>query len=199
MKILLADPDRDFVWSYREILEQSGNEVTTAYDGAQVINKAFTDKYDQVIMSSEMPRVNRREILQMLNSEKCPVILLMTGRVNSDILLDEVLANAHISFPFFPGELTRLSDEVLKKKNEKQKLSFAEIELDVGGYMLCGKLRVTNEEIDVLSALINKTELDSKRAGPYIGSLNNKLERLNKKTRIRYVMKEGYRLVTDYE
>ena len=199
MKILLADPDRDFVWSYREILEQCGNQVTTAFDGAQVINKAFTDKYDEVIMSSEMPRVNRRDIVQMLNSEKCPVILMMTGRVNSDILLDNVLANAHISFPFFLGELTRLSEEVLKKSKGNQKISFADIELDVGAYMLCNKIRVTNEEIDVLSALINNSEFNSKKSGPYIGSVNNKLERLNKKTRIRYVMKQGYRLVTDYE
>ena len=65
--------------------------------------------------------------------------------------------------------------------------------------MLCGKLRVTAEEINVFKALIKKEEMISKQSGAYITSLNNKFSKLNKKIRIRYVMQEGFRLVTDNE
>lgn len=199
MKILLADPDRDLVWSFKALLEQEGNEVSTAFDGAQVINKAFTEKYDEVILSSSIPRVNDRDIVKMLNDEKCPVILLLNRNINADILLDGVLANAHLSFPFYPYELTALSDRVAEKAAGNEMLSFGDVQIDVSAFLLCGSERVTSQEIDVFRALAEKQELDPKKAEPFIGSLNNKLRRLNKKTRIRYVMKEGYRLVTDYE
>ena len=199
MKILLADPDRDLVWSFKALLEQEGNEVSTAFDGAQVINKAFTEKYDEVILSSSIPRVNDRDIVKMLNDEKCPVILLLNRNINADILLDGVLANAYLSFPFYPYELTALSDRVAEKAAGNEMLSFGDVQIDVSAFLLCCSERVTSQEIDVFRALAEKQELDPKKAEPFIGSLNNKLRRLNKKTRIRYVMKEGYRLVTDYE
>ena len=199
MKILFADPDRDLVWSFRELLQKEGNDVTVAYDGAQVIRKAFTEKYDQVIMSSSLPRVNGREIVKMLNEEKCPVIILMSHKVNSDILLDGVLANSHLSFPFFPDELINLTAEVAQKAASSELLSYEDLSVDIGSFLLCGDIRVTNEEINILKSLAERQQFDQKKAELYIGSLNNKLELLKKKTRIRYVMKEGYRLVTDNE
>lgn len=37
LDILIADPDRDFLSSFRKLLEISGNTVSTVFDGTQAI------------------------------------------------------------------------------------------------------------------------------------------------------------------
>ena len=38
MNILIADPDRDFLMSFKNLLELSDNTVQTVFDGTQVIS-----------------------------------------------------------------------------------------------------------------------------------------------------------------
>ena len=97
------------------------------------------------------------------------------------------------------GRIAKLTAEVAQKAASSELLSYEDLSVDIGSFLLCGDIRVTNEEINILKSLAERQQFDQKKAEPYIGSLNNKLERLKKKTRIRYVMKEGYRLVTDNE
>lgn len=199
MKVLIADSDRDFLTSFKKLLEFSGNEVTTVFDGTQVLAKTANHSFDIVILNRSIPRVNSRNIVHILNGSHIPVIMLLGCKINSDILLDDVLANAYLSFPFFPYELTELTKEVTEKVQAKEKLEYADVTVDVSEFLLCGSVRVTNEEINVFRALTDKTELNAKRTEPYINSLNNKLKKLDKKLRIQYLIGEGYRLVTDYE
>lgn len=199
MKILIADPDRDFLVSFQRLLELSEIEVTTAFDGTQVINKTAQQFFDLVVLSYNIPRISYRELLKMLNENNIPVILLLRNRINADILLDDVLANAHIRFPFFPDEFIGLIHEVADKCSKDEKIVFADTEIDTKKFLLCGKTRVTNEEINTVKALLNSSDIKAKRAEPYINSLNNKFSKLGVRTRIRYKMKEGYRMVIDNE
>ncbi|MBQ8135678.1 MAG: response regulator [Clostridia bacterium] len=199
MKVLLADSDRDFLKSFKKLLELDGHEVTAVFDGTQVIRKTAKHQYDLVVLERGIPSMKSHDIVRMLNEAKTPVIILLGCKINSDILLDDVLAKAYLSFPFFPYELTELTQEITDKLSSDEKLQFADAEISVADFMLCGKILVTNEEINVFRALLHGSELNTKKAEPYINSLNNKLEKLNKKPRIRYLMGKGYRLVTDYE
>lgn len=199
MKVLLADPDRDFLVSFKNLMELSGDDIVTAFDGTQVIVQTAEHSFDLVILGRNIPRISYRELLKMMNENNTPVILLLESKINSDILLDDVLANAHISFPFFPSELTDLMHEVLDKTKTENKIRFEDMEINGKNFLLCGKLRITNEEINTADALIKGSEINAKRSEPYINSLNNKFQKLGLKARIRYVMKEGYRMVSEYE
>ena len=198
MNILIADSDRDFLMTFKKMLEYASHTVTTVFDGTQVITKIAASNFDVVILEQNIPRVKTRDIVKLLNEEKIPVIVILDKKINSEILLDDVLANAYLDLPFLPNELMEAIDEIAAKKEATSQMILAAegIEIDVPNYILCGKIRLTNEEINIFDDLRSGKDMRSKAVGPYINSLNNKLEVLNKKTRIRYVINEGYRLVT---
>ncbi len=199
MKVLIADEDRDFLSSFRKLCELDNNEAVTVFDGTQAVGAVTKQKFDIVIINRELPRISSRDIIGMLNERNIPVIEISGKRPDSDILLDSVLANAYLKLPFFPYELFDLASEVLKKTGSGEKIIYEDIEINASDFMLCGKQRVTNGEIDIIKTLIAKEKPCEKYAEPYINALNNKFEKLQKKLRIRYLMNEGYRLVSDYE
>ena len=89
--------------------------------------------------------------------------------------------------------------EISKKKSAAKIIRYEDIEIDTGNFILRPDIRVTNEEINIISALVSKGKLNEKKVQPYINALNNKFRALGKKIHIGYVMKEGYRLVSNYE
>ncbi len=184
---------------FKKVFESAGNDVTAVFDGTQVITKAAGHGYDLVILSRSIPSVDSSNLVEMMHKSCVPVILLLRGSINSELLLDQAVANSHISFPFYPDDLLRLVDEVMEKLHTPEKIRFEDAELSVSDFELSGGVRVTNEEINIIRTLTAHEPIYAGRSEPYISALNNKLERLNKKTRIRYIMKEGYRLVTNYE
>ncbi len=196
MKILIAEPDRDFLHAFRSLLELDGNRVTTIFDGTQVITKLAAHNYDVAVMDMNIPRISYKELVELLHKKNIPVILLSEKRIGIKMLCDDVLGDAYLSFPFLPGELTELIEKVVSTLSSDEKLRFADAEIDIPDMKLCTTVPVTCEETEVFRTLMNKGAVDSKKAGKYISSLNHKLEKLNKKTRIRYLMNEGYRLVT---
>ncbi len=199
MKILIADPDRDFLQSFKKHLECCSYEIDTAFDGTQVIRKITETSFDMVLLGQNIPRVPWSELVRQLNEKKIPSIVMLREKVNSDLLRARILPNAYISFPFFPNELYDLVNQVAEKTDSDEKLSFGEVEVNVSGFILMNKIRVTNGEINIMKTLSQGKEINPKRAGPFINSINNKLTDLGSKIRIKYVMKQGYRMVTVYE
>ena len=176
MNILIADPDRDFLMSFKNLFELSDNTVQTVFDGTQVISKLTGEKFDSVILNENIPRINYRDILKILNENNIPVIVLLEKSVNSGMLSEKIIANSYIKLPFLPNELSARLDDIYKKRHSEEILKYSDI---------------------VIKALSSKSELDIKRAGVYINSLNNKFKKLNKKLRIKYLINEGYRLVDE--
>ncbi len=199
MKILLADPDRDFLMSFKKLLELDSHDVTAAFDGTQVINYIANIKFDIVILRRNIPRVSSKQIVKTLNHENIPVIMLIDKKISSAMLIDQILANSYLSFPFLPYELKNLIENIKQKSQSEKHISFCDVEVDVEHFSLSDGTRLTNEEIDILGALSRGQSFEVRRANSYINSLNNKLGKLNKKTHIKYVLNEGYRLVTDNE
>lgn len=198
MKLLIADADRDFLSTFRQLLTLEGHDVVTVFDGTQVITKTATEAFDLVILNYRIPRIKSRELIVSLAEKNIPVIVLLDAKVSSSLLLDDVVANAYLSFPFFPDELKDIMREVMTYLHSEETIHASDIEIKPAAFRLCGKIPVTAQEIGVMKALIGQKSIDAKRAEPYIHSLNNKLERLGKTQRIKYISGEGYRLVTDH-
>lgn len=199
MKILIADSDRDLLISYKKFLELDSHEVLTVFDGAQVILQLSNNTYDIVILNKNIPRVNFKQIIKMLNDNNIPVIVLSDKKITSGMLLDSILANSYLSFPFLPYELSDRIIDVVSKISSKDTLSLNDIEIDVKTFKSFDGTRFTNEEINILNALISGKQLELRQIHSYINSLNNKFEALGKKPRVKYVINEGYRLVNDNE
>ena len=196
MRVMLANPDRDFLLAFTRLLEYENDEVTAVFDGTQVITKlASQQKPDIVVLDEGIPRILSREILKQLNENDIPVIMISDRKINSGKLMDNILANAYLSLPFMPGELTELIKSIDSKHKSKEKLEYEDVKFDISGFRLCDEIRVTNEEIDIFRSLVNKGETENKRAVPYINALNRKLRKLRKRPAIKYVINEGYRLV----
>ena len=197
MNILIADSDRDFLMSFKNLFELSDNTVQTVFDGTQVISKLTGDKFDSVILNENIPRINYRDILKILNENNIPVIVILDKSVNSGMLSEKNLANSYIKLPFMPNELSERLDDIDKKHHSEEIFKYSDIEIDEKNFSLCNEIRVTNEEINTIKAISSKSELDIKHSGVYINSLNNKFKKLNKKLRIKYLINEGYRLVDE--
>ena len=197
MKILIADPDRDFLSAFSALLRTHDHTVTTVFDGAQVITKLSAHRYDLVLLNENIPRVPIAELLTMTGQMEIPSIIVAERNIRSEMLMQPVIGTAYLSLPFLPEELLTLIRSIFAKRERGNALIFEDVQMLPASFRMCGQLPVTNGEIDLFEALLKKESIDSKRAGPYIASLNGKLQKLHKKTRIRYLMNVGYRLVTN--
>ena len=110
MNVLIADPDRDFLSSYKTLLELSENTVQTVFDGTQVMPRLAEDRFDAVILNENIPRIRCNDIVKSLNDDGIPVIVI-TQRKERFITADDC-----IKLPFLPNELREKLDHVCKKR-----------------------------------------------------------------------------------
>lgn len=199
MKILIADSDRDLLRSYQKLLQLESYEVRTLFDGTQVVINLSKQQYDLVILNKNIPRINYKEIVRILNDRNIPVIVLLDKKITSGMLIDDVLANSYLSFPFLPYELSDRIKDVMSKHKSKDRIVFEDLSIDIGKYTSIDNIRFTNEEINILNAFIKGENIEVQRIHSYINSLNNKFVINNKIPRIKYITNEGYRLVTENE
>lgn len=201
MRVLLANADRDFLHVFKKLLELCGHEADTVFDGAQALEKISNGGFDTVVLDQDIPRIRTKEIIKQLNDQQIPVIVITSKNINTELLTDPVLANDYLCLPFFPTELLEAVEKIAEKREGgAEKIHAPEnIEINVLENKICGNIRLTNQEIRIFRNLCDGETVNPKNIGPYINSLNHKLEQLNKRTRIRYIMKEGYRLVMNHE
>ena len=195
MNILLADPDRDFLGAYSRLLGMNGYEITTVFDGTQIVTRLTEQNPSLVILSEDIPRISCQEILRLLNDNNITSIVISNRKISSGLLAQKCLANAYIALPFLPDELISLIDSVQSKRKSKAKLKYDDIVIDVGSFTIGDRLKVTDKEIDIFEALTGSKEFNRKKAIPYINALNTKLRKLKSNVRIKYIISEGYRLV----
>lgn len=82
--VLVVDDNEDAAETLAELLQQTlGCEVSTAYDGADALDKAGAVHPDVVVMDISMPMVDGVEAAQLLRRvfrDKCPRLVAVTGR-----------------------------------------------------------------------------------------------------------------------
>ena len=206
MKILIASPDRDFLSGYRKLFELNGDEVTVAFDGFQFMAYLQERKYDFAFLDRSLPRVEHEKLLRVINDIGIPVIVLQGMRMTAKLLMQEALANSYLIYPFSPQELFVRTEEVLQKRRNAGMHMIGGVQVDLAGFTLDGKIRVTNEEINILQFLMAGKDAEGRKDGAtaqlpvrhgmyYVNALNQKFAMLHRKTEIKYVMNEGYELV----
>ena len=196
MKILLADADRDLLQGYQKLLSMNGHDVTPAFDGAQAASLMPQGPYDAVILDENLPRVGWEQLARLTDREGTPVIVLMNQRVSMKHLLSPALPSAYLPFPFLPGDLTGLMEDVARKARSRETFPCGDAAVDVARFrFLDTDVRLTAGEMDLLRSLTEGKKPEGRRARTMISALNEKLAGMGKQTRIAYEITEGYRLV----
>ena len=196
MNILIAEQDRDFSKAFSFLLGLDNNTVTTVYDGTQVISRIEGGQsFDIAIVDESIPRISAKTLIPSLLARNVPVIVLISGKLTASRLMGSPLANAYLSLPFLPGDLTGLIKRVTENVNSTSKLSFEDVSITPSDFKLCGSVPVTEGEIELFDSIVKHEQVSGKHIAPYISALNYKLEKLNKHFRIKYLINEGYRMV----
>ena len=200
MNILLADSNRDLLQCYQKLLAMDGHTVTTAFDGAQAATLLGPQKYDVAILEQRLPRMAPDHLLQALNRERIPAVVLAEGSLTVKTLLGSPLPNAYLTFPFLPEDLSRTIREVTEKARSAEILRRGGVAVDVGGFCIAGTAaHLTNGEINLLRELSAPRRAAGKRTRVMIQALNEKLKNVGNPSRIVYEMEKGYRLVNGNE
>ncbi len=110
--VLLVDDDPDLLEMYKDFLEPLHYRISTAHNGEEALEKAFTENPDLIILDIVMPKMNGYEVLGRLKQNKLtcniPVIILSGYSLDQermDILGKELLPTLHkpISMNEFVG------------------------------------------------------------------------------------------------
>ena len=196
MKILIAEQDRDFSSAYSVLLGMEQHTVTAVYDGTQVITRIESGQsFDIAIVDDFLPRINADKLIKPLTDRNIPVVVLTSVKLTASRLSNPVLANAYLTLPFLPADFIGTINRVVTKKSSSDTLKFDDTYIKLSEYKLCGSVPVTDGEIEMFAALLRHEQVSGKHMEPYISALNTKLEQLNKKIRIKYLIDEGYRMV----
>lgn len=78
MKILLAEDEKDMSSALTAILQHSGYDVDSVYDGQSAMEKALANVYDCLIFDIMMPKMSGIEALKIIRQKGnlSPVIML---------------------------------------------------------------------------------------------------------------------------
>lgn len=199
MNILLGHPNRDLLSCCRTLLTQAGHQVVTVFDGTQAAARFAAGGWDLAILGSRMPRIDTRRLVQYLNEQNVPVIVLLDGAVSTGMLLDSVLANGYLEMPFAPRALTETVEQVARTAGCGQPVTVGPLALVPSDFRLNGQTRLTARELEVLTALARQDRVTGEKTAAYVSALNNKFIRCKVPLGIRYEQNRGYRLVTEHE
>lgn len=113
-RILIAHPDAEMRATARVSLEKAGYEVVMAADGLEALRTANAEHPDVVIADTIMPRMNGRELCQLLKSQKktAGIRVILLTRSTDDLPKSDLPPDLLLRKPV-PLETLRLSLEQL--------------------------------------------------------------------------------------
>ena len=78
LRILVAEDHRDLHFAIREMLEQQGASVDSAFDGREAVSMALASPFDVVLMDLRMPQMDGLQATRALRSQGCcvPIVAL---------------------------------------------------------------------------------------------------------------------------
>lgn len=117
--ILVVDDDHTIVKLVKELLEQEGFEVQTAFDGQQAYGHLRDPKCKGVLLDLMMPRINGAELLMLMAAEKITLpVIIMAGSPDFDEEELKQFANVKklLHKPFYPEDLAAAVREYIGKK-----------------------------------------------------------------------------------
>lgn len=110
VRSLVADDEPDIRDFLGHVLARAGHDVTTADDGAEVLERASADHFDLVVVDHHMPRLTGLAVAEELGrASPGTKVLLMSGDLD--------VGRAHPHFlpkPFNRGEFMAAVDGLLE-------------------------------------------------------------------------------------
>ena len=111
MKLLLADQNRDVLLMYQALLSGRGNDVVSAFDGAQAADYLNEERFDLMIVNYDIPRVRAAQLIRMAKDRRTPAIALVNTTEYAGVSAEEI-ETEYVLFPFFPEELFARIDAI---------------------------------------------------------------------------------------
>lgn len=139
IKVVVADDTEIIVRNMKSIIESNPRveEVITAFDGEDEINKIINLKPDLVFTDNQMPKKTGIEIIEEIkensNIMKQPQFVLVTGDRDSDLIIKSRELEFCIEFkPIKPERINEYIDKLeliesnieIKRNNKQQKEGF---------------------------------------------------------------------------
>ena len=219
MQILIVEDEVLLAKSLREILEDSGHEVSLAYDGQEGLELARSTPFDLLILDLMLPKLNGFQVARTLRKERKGIAILMLT-AKSDILdrvegLDSG-ADYYLTKPFDKRELLACINALLRRQGkEVNQISFGNTALDLdSSELLSGEnaIRLSSKEFQMMKLLLSEgknnitkntflekiwgyeSDATENNVEVYIGFLRKKLKSLSSDVSIVAIRGLGYHL-----
>ena len=163
MQILIVEDEVLLAKSLQEILEDSGHEVSLAYDGQEGLELARSTPFDLLILDLMLPKLNGFQVARTLRKERNGIAILMLT-AKSDILdrvegLDSG-ADYYLTKPFDKRELLACINALLRRQGkEVNQISFGNTALDLdSSELICGEntIRLSSKEFQMMKLLLSE-------------------------------------------
>jgi DNA-binding response OmpR family regulator len=122
VRVLIVEDDQTFCAFLVQILESQGHDVVSSTDSLDGYQKAWSHRYDLIVLDVRMPGFLGTEIAAALK-QKNPSAKIILISAFADASLREVASNLGIrvlSKPFSPAELFQAIDNTMSEHIEEQ-------------------------------------------------------------------------------
>lgn len=162
-RILVVDDDKSIVKVLVGYLEQSGYQVSTAYDGESALHVLRRERPDLILLDLMMPNRDGWEVTQIVRADKTlaptPIIMITARIDDTDKIVGlELGADDYISKPFNPREVVARVKALLRRVRLDQSPNTAPHILTQGGLKLDLDQRTLT--VDALIVELTRTEFN---------------------------------------
>jgi len=167
-RILIIEDEKAIRMALEDDFMAEGFQVDSANSGTAGLQKGSEPNYDIILLDIMLPEMDGFEVLKELRKRnvRTPIIMLTAKSLEIDKILGlEFGADDYVTKPFSPRELQARVKAVLRRVNEKPKISsekqisFGKIMVDFQKYECFKegkKITLTTLEFDLLKFLIDK-------------------------------------------
>ncbi|MCM1283372.1 MAG: response regulator transcription factor [Muribaculaceae bacterium] len=115
--ILVADDDKEIVFSIAKLLEYEGFQIIRAYNGIEALERLEQQNVDLILLDVMMPKLDGIETLMKIREKShIPVIILSAKTQDRDKVYGLVSgADDYISKPYNPSELIARVKALLRR------------------------------------------------------------------------------------
>jgi len=160
-KILVAEDDMHINTMLRELLEQNGYVVSSAYSGTEALLLLSQDKFALVLLDLMLPGKTGEEVLQEIRTTQNIPIIVLTAKADKETTVNllHMGADDYLAKPFDNGELlARIAVQLRRSASADSAsaantLTFKDITFDLDGhdaYISGVKVGLSKREFELL-------------------------------------------------
>lgn len=167
MKILIAEDTKDLNRNITFMLEYSGYEVTSAFDGAEALEYVKKDSFDCIILDIMMPRTDGITALKEIRRRHILTpVMLLTAKSEIEDRVEGLDAGAddYLPKPFAAKELLARVRALTRRHPLMlhEQLTFGDVTLDTSKASLTASstVRLSNKEFEVMLLLMTNSDIE---------------------------------------